>query len=76
MSNNNTPRLRVVRRAVEELSDGQIERLIDFGRREADLIAQMEEATRNGNRSLVWQLAEALVRFQDEAKQVTEAGKK
>lgn len=71
-----TPRLRVVRRPAEELSDEQIARLLDFGRREADLITEMEAAARAGDRNLVWELAEALVRCQDEARQVTEAGNK
>jgi hypothetical protein len=64
-----TPHLHVVRHAVDELSDEQIARLMDFGKREADLIDQMEAATRAGDRDLVWQLAQALCRIQDEAKQ-------
>src|SRR4051794_23410977 len=51
-----TPNISVVRRAAEELSDEQIERLMDFGRREADLIEQMEAAARDGDRDLVWQI--------------------
>jgi hypothetical protein len=60
------PRLHVVRRAAEELSDSQIERLMDFGRREADLITEMAEAARAGDRNLVWQLAQALVDIEDQ----------
>jgi hypothetical protein len=59
----------VVRRAVEELSDAQIERLMDFGRREARLIDELEIATRAGNRERAWELAQELCRIQDEAKQ-------
>ena len=63
------PHLRVVRRPVEELSDEQIARLMAFGQREAQLLDQMEEATRAGDRDAVWRLAESLVRVQDEARQ-------
>jgi hypothetical protein len=70
------PSIRVERVPAEELSDHQLERLMAFGRREADLIDEMEAAARVGDRDSVWRLAEALVRFQDEAKQVTEGGNK
>jgi hypothetical protein len=53
----------------DELSDHQIETLMAFGRREADLIEQMEAAARDGDRDLVWQIAQALCRIEDEAKQ-------
>jgi hypothetical protein len=66
------PDLRVVRREAAELSDREIERLMDFGKREAELIGDMEQAVRAGDRNLVWQIAEALVRSQDAARQVTE----
>lgn len=69
-------RIRVVRRAVEELSDVQIEQLMNFGKREADLIDEMEAAARVGDKNLLWQLAEALVRCEDEARQIAEAGNK
>ena len=65
---NSNPSFRVVARPVEELSDAQIEHLIAVGKREADLIDQMEEAVRHGDRNLVWQIAQALVRVHDEAK--------
>jgi hypothetical protein len=71
-----TPRIRVERIPAEELSDHQIEQLMSFGKREADLFDQMEEAARAGDRNLVWELAEALVRCQDEAHQVAEGGNK
>jgi hypothetical protein len=64
------PRIRVERIPAAELSDYQMEQLMAFGKREADLIDEMEVATRNGDRNLVWQLAEAFVRLQDEAQQV------
>ena len=66
----NTPRIRVERIPAEELSDHQIEQLMSFGKREADLIDRMEAAARAGDRDLVWELAEALVRCQDKAVQV------
>ena len=64
------PRLRVIRRAADELSDQQIEQLMSFGRREAELLDQMECAVRSGDRNLTWQLAQALCECQDEARQM------
>jgi hypothetical protein len=72
----NTARIRVERVPADELSDHQIQRLIEFGKREAELIDEMEAATRAGDRNLVWQLAEELVHFQDEAQQVAKPGNK
>jgi hypothetical protein len=69
----NTERIRVARRDPAELSDSQIEQLMGFGKRESDLIAELEAATRAGDRELAWQLAEALVRLEDEAARVREA---
>jgi hypothetical protein len=74
MAKGNYARIRAVRIPVAELTNHQIEVLMTFGRREAELIDQMEAATRAGDRALVWQLAEALVRYQDEAQQVAAAG--
>ena len=70
------PRIRMERIPADELTEHQIEQLVHFGRREAGLVDEMEAAARLGDRNLVWQLAEALVRCQDEAKQVAEAGNK
>ncbi len=42
---------------------------MDFGKREADLIEQMEAATRDGDRDLCWQIAQELCRIRDEAHQ-------
>jgi hypothetical protein len=61
------PELRVVRRAVEELSEAQIEQLMNFGKREADLIDEIVAAARAGDRNLVWQIAQALVEIEDQA---------
>jgi hypothetical protein len=69
----NTQRMRVVRRAPEELSDAQIERLIGFGRAEADVIDELEAAARAGDRELAWQLARKLVELQDAAAAVKSA---
>lgn len=69
MPRTNNNRVRVVRCAAEELDDAQIERLMDFGKREADLIEQMEAATRDGDRDLCWQIAQELCRIRDEAHQ-------
>jgi hypothetical protein len=61
------PELRVVRRAIEELSEAQIEQLMNFGKREADLIDEMVAAARAGDRNLVWQIAQAMVEIEDQA---------
>ena len=62
--------IRVVRRGVEEFTDTQIEKLIDFGKRESDLIDQMEAAARAGDRELAWQLAQAICDLHDRAQAV------
>jgi hypothetical protein len=61
--------IRVERIPAGELSDDAIDRLVSFGRREAQLLDEMEAAARAGDRDLAWQLAQTLVRLQDEAKQ-------
>jgi hypothetical protein len=66
----NTSRIPVERVPADELSDSQIERLMEIGSAEADLIDEMESAVRAGDRDLVWQLAATLVRHQDEARKV------
>jgi hypothetical protein len=63
-------RIRVDRRPAAELSDDQIERLMDFGRREAQLIDEMTAAVAVGDRALTWQLAEALAKLQGEAREI------
>lgn len=60
------PKLRVARRAAEELSDAQVEQLMNFGKREAHLIDEMTAAARAGDRNLVWQLARALCDLEDQ----------
>ena len=62
------PSIRAERRSAEELTDSQIERLMQFGRLEADLNDHMEEAARAGDRNLVWQIAQALVEIEDQRK--------
>jgi hypothetical protein len=64
-----TPRPRVVPRAAEEMSDHQIEQLISVVKREADLIEEMEQAVRAGDRNLVWQIAQALCRIEDQVRE-------
>ena len=60
------PKLHATPRAIEELSDNEIEQLMNFGRREADLIDEMTAAVRAGDRNLVWQLARALSDLEDQ----------
>jgi hypothetical protein len=66
MQRSSTNRIRVDRRPVGELTDAQIERLMDLGRREAALIDEMEGAIQAGDRDLVWQIAIRLCRLGDE----------
>lgn len=61
-----TPRICVERRSIDELSDAQIEQLMAFGKREAELLEEIEAAVRVGDRNLVWQLARALCQIEDE----------
>jgi hypothetical protein len=61
-----SPNLRVKRIPADELSDQQIERLMTFGQQEAALIEELEQATRSGDRDLVWQIAQALCGIQDQ----------
>jgi hypothetical protein len=64
------PNLRVERRPAEELTDAQIEQLMTFGSKEAELIDDLEAATRAGDKDLVWQIAQALCHAEDEAKKL------
>jgi hypothetical protein len=66
--------IRVERRPPEDFSDHQIETLMNFGKREADLINEMDAAVQVGDRNLVWQLAVTLTQLHDERAQVTKAG--
>ena len=61
------PKLCPHRRRVEELSDRQIQELMDFGKREAEIIDRLEAAVREGNRELAWEISEELVAVEDEA---------
>ena len=65
-------KLHVVRRAIGELSDNEIERLMDFGKREADLIDEMTAAARAGDQNLVWQLARSLCEIEDRVEEPAE----
>jgi hypothetical protein len=47
------------------MTDHQIEQVMDFGRREAELIDRLEAATRAGNRELAWDLSQELCRIGD-----------
>jgi hypothetical protein len=54
--------IRAERVPAEKLSDAEIERLMALGKLEAALIDEMEAAARAGDKNLVWQIAESLVR--------------
>jgi hypothetical protein len=60
-----TARIRVDRHPADELTDAQIERLMGFGRQEAALIDELEQATRNGDRESVWKTAQSICRLHD-----------
>jgi hypothetical protein len=65
----NESRLHAVRREPDELSVEQIDRLIAFGRREAELIDEMTAASRAGDEPRVLEIVGELVRIEDEAAQ-------
>jgi hypothetical protein len=68
-SDKNASHLRPVRREASELTDTQIEKLMEFGRREAAIIDEMVDAARADDRDRAWQLAQKLVEIEDETKQ-------
>jgi hypothetical protein len=47
-------------RAIEDLTDGQIQALIDLGRREAELLDALEEAVASNDRERAWQICIAI----------------
>jgi hypothetical protein len=55
------PQITVNFRPVSEWTDEQLERLIGFGKIEAELLDQLEAATAAGDRDLAWQISLALV---------------
>jgi hypothetical protein len=68
------PRIHLVPRDAPELTETQIESLMDIGRREDETINAITDAVRAGSRERVWALAEALAtledRLEDEARKV------
>jgi hypothetical protein len=56
------PKVRAEFKSVAEMTDHEIERIIEFGRREAELIDRLEIATRAGDRELAWELSKELLR--------------
>jgi len=58
-------RLRVERRSVHDLTDTQIETFAAFGRRRAELVDQIEQATRAGDDARVLELARLMTAEQD-----------
>lgn len=60
-------RIAVAFRPVDELTDAQLQRLIDLGRREAELLNALEDAVANNDRDLAWQISMAI--FEESGKQ-------
>jgi hypothetical protein len=56
----------------QPLTESQIELLTRLGKREAELIDQLEAAVRSGDRDLCWQIAQALCGVEDQARKVKE----
>lgn len=54
------PKFTVVRRSLGELSDAEILEFFDFGAREGELIDELEEAVRDGDRARAWEIAEQI----------------
>jgi hypothetical protein len=59
-------RIHLERRSLADLSDQEIDRLVNFGRAEADLINQLVEASRDGDRDLAWRVVQEFRRIEDE----------
>jgi len=64
----NTTRIRAVRHDPAELTDTQIETLMAFGRREAELLAELQSAVETDDRELAWQIAQALIQVEDQVR--------
>jgi hypothetical protein len=51
------PRIRAEVRDPAEMTESQLEVLMDLGRAEAELLDRLEAATRAGDRDAVWKIA-------------------
>jgi hypothetical protein len=61
--------IRALPRSINELTDSQIETLINFGREEAQLLDELEAAVKNEDRALVWQIAQAICGIEDRVRE-------
>jgi len=61
--------IRACPRSVEEMTDAQIETLINFGRCEAELIDELEEATRHGDRDRAWAICQRICQIEDRVRE-------
>jgi hypothetical protein len=64
------PTLCIHRRRAEEMSERQIQALIDLGKNEAELIDQLEAAVNAGDKVKVWEIAVAITASAAEAGKV------
>jgi hypothetical protein len=59
------PRIRAQLRPPEEMTEAQIEVLMDLGRAEAELLDRLEAATRAGDKAEVWKIAQEYCGIED-----------
>jgi hypothetical protein len=53
-------------RRAEELSDGALQRLIEAGQRESELIDELAEAVRSGDKVRAWKISITLAGVQEQ----------
>jgi hypothetical protein len=63
---NRIPSVRAEARPPEEMSESQIETLLNFGKRESALMDRLEVAARAGDKDEVWKIAQEYCRVEDE----------
>jgi hypothetical protein len=64
------PRLHAEVRPVEEMTELQIEALMNLGRAEAELMNRLEAAARAGDKNEVWKIAQEYCAIEDQIKGV------
>jgi hypothetical protein len=67
-------RIHLERRAISDLSDSEIDRLVSLGKREAEMLDLLIKAARRGDRESVWTIAAAFAETQAEIEKLS--GKK
>jgi hypothetical protein len=58
--NSDPPRLAVAFKSPSELTNAALARIIDAGKRQGELLEELREAVRTGDRELAWAICQAL----------------